>query len=141
MISLVHHSVGLISRYVVPFDLLYTLTVQIRLSMLCLSENGLELLDLSGSIYPDAFPLVSGLALLTLSICLCLNIISSGIQFATAQLPLLKLMDCGMTICDLDSQNPPLKVSGNNEPPNALNYVQKSIRYEAECNIFGFIVL
>ncbi|KAK8560313.1 hypothetical protein V6N12_013112 [Hibiscus sabdariffa] len=84
MISLMHHFVGLISRYVVPFDLLYTLTVQVRLSMLCSSGNG-------------------------------------GIQFATAQLPLLKLMDCGMTICDLDSQNPPLEVSGNNEPPNALN--------------------
>ncbi|KAK9001209.1 hypothetical protein V6N11_082997 [Hibiscus sabdariffa] len=129
MISLVHHSVGLISRYVVPFDLLYTLTVQIRLSMLCLSENGLELLDLSGSSITDSdIGMICNVFSNTLSICLCPNIISSGIQFATAQLPLLKLMDYGMTICDLDSQNPPLKVSGNNEPPNALNYVQKSIR-------------
>lgn len=29
-----------------------------------------------------------------------------GIQFATAQLPLLELMDCGMTICDPYSENP-----------------------------------
>ncbi|KAE8660957.1 3-ketoacyl-CoA thiolase 1, peroxisomal [Hibiscus syriacus] len=35
------------------------------------------------------------------------TVITSGIQFATAQLPLLELMDCGMTICDPDSQNPP----------------------------------
>lgn len=32
--------------------------------------------------------------------------ISGGIQFATAQLPLLELMDCGMTICDPSSQYP-----------------------------------
>ncbi|KAK8613397.1 hypothetical protein V6N13_101159 [Hibiscus sabdariffa] len=102
MISLVHHSVGLISRSSITDS---------DIGMIC-------------NVFSN-----------TLSICLCPNIISSGIQFATAQLPLLKLMDYGMTICDLDSQNPPLKVSGNNEPPNALNYVQKSIRYEAECNI------
>lgn len=29
-----------------------------------------------------------------------------GIQFATAQLPLLELMDCGMTICDPNFPNP-----------------------------------
>ncbi|KAK9045439.1 hypothetical protein V6N11_059319 [Hibiscus sabdariffa] len=38
------------------------------------------------------------------------SIFSGGIQFAIAQLPLLKLMGCGMTICDLDSQNPPLEL-------------------------------
>lgn len=27
--------------------------------------------------------------------------VAGGIQFATAQLPLLELVDCGMTICDL----------------------------------------
>lgn len=31
--------------------------------------------------------------------------VSGGIQFATAQLPLLELMDCGMTICDLYEQD------------------------------------
>lgn len=40
----------------------------------------------------------------------CLSIywlhFSGGIQFATAQLPLLELMDCGMTICDPNSLNP-----------------------------------
>lgn len=30
---------------------------------------------------------------------------SGGIQFATAQLPLLELLDCGMTICDTNDQN------------------------------------
>ncbi|KAK8565342.1 hypothetical protein V6N13_020463 [Hibiscus sabdariffa] len=45
----------------------------------------------------------------------------SEIQFATVQLPLLELMDCGMTISDLDSQNSPSEESGDNEPPNALN--------------------
>ncbi|KAK8560016.1 hypothetical protein V6N12_012824 [Hibiscus sabdariffa] len=91
--------------------------------------SGLELLDMSGSSITDSdIGMICNVFSNTLSICLCPNIISSGIQFATAQLPLLKLMDCGMTICYLDSQNPPLKVSGNNEPPNALNYVQKSIR-------------
>ena len=32
--------------------------------------------------------------------------LAGGIQFATAQLPLLELMDCGMTICDSNSSNP-----------------------------------
>nr|XP_025643353.1 F-box/LRR-repeat protein 17 isoform X2 [Arachis hypogaea] len=41
-----------------------------------------------------------------LLLALCPNVTSSGIQFATAQLPLLELMDCGMTICDPDSLNP-----------------------------------
>lgn len=31
---------------------------------------------------------------------------SGGIQFATAQLPLLELMDCGMTICDPNFPDP-----------------------------------
>ncbi|KAG5567501.1 hypothetical protein RHGRI_002898 [Rhododendron griersonianum] len=40
-----------------------------------------------------------------LLLALCPNITSSGIQFAAAQLPLLELMDCGMTICDPNSQS------------------------------------
>ncbi|KAJ8749478.1 hypothetical protein K2173_025673 [Erythroxylum novogranatense] len=68
------------------------------------SYSKLELLDLSGSSISD-----SGIGMIcnvfpgTLSrllLALCPNITSSGIQFATAQLPLLELMDCGMTICD-----------------------------------------
>ncbi|KAH9729547.1 F-box/LRR-repeat protein 17 [Citrus sinensis] len=69
----------------------------------------LELLDLSGSSISD-----SGIGMIcnvfpnTLSrllLALCPNITSSGIQFATAQLPLLELMDCGMSICDPTSED------------------------------------
>lgn len=35
-----------------------------------------------------------------------LSHVSGGIQFATAQLPLLELMDCGMTICDPNFPDP-----------------------------------
>ncbi|GMN48899.1 hypothetical protein TIFTF001_018072 [Ficus carica] len=71
------------------------------------SYPDLELLDLSGSgisdsgigmicnVFPDT--------LTRLLVALCPNITSSGIQFATAQLPQLELMDCGMTICDPNS--------------------------------------
>ncbi|WCJ21627.1 F-box/LRR-repeat protein 17 [Euphorbia peplus] len=71
------------------------------------SFSKLELLDLSGSSISD-----SGIGMIcnvfpgTLSrllLALCPNITSSGIQFAIAQLPLLELMDCGMTICDPSS--------------------------------------
>ncbi|KAE8681795.1 F-box/LRR-repeat protein 17 [Hibiscus syriacus] len=84
------------------------------------SYSKFELLDLSGSSITD-----SGIGMIcnvfpnTLSrllLALCPKITSSGMQFTAAQLPLLELMDCGMTICDLDSQNSP----GNYEPPNAL---------------------
>ncbi|KAH0461102.1 hypothetical protein IEQ34_008677 [Dendrobium chrysotoxum] len=74
--------------------------------------TNLELLDLSGSSITDngvgmicnALPRT----LSTLRLALCPNITSSGIQFATAQLPLLTLMDCGMSICDssCDDQHP-----------------------------------
>ncbi|KAG9133303.1 hypothetical protein Leryth_018625 [Lithospermum erythrorhizon] len=66
--------------------------------------SNLELLDLSGSSITD-----SGIGMIcnvfpeTLSrllLAVCPNITSSGIQFAAAQLPLLELMDCGMSICD-----------------------------------------
>ncbi|GMI98728.1 F BOX-LIKE17 [Hibiscus trionum] len=89
------------------------------------SYSKLELLDLSGSGISD-----SGIGMIcnvfpnTLSrllLALCPNITSSGIQFATAQLPLLELMDCGMTICDPDSQNSPSDENGDNQFPNALN--------------------
>ncbi|KAJ1385518.1 Leucine-rich repeat domain superfamily [Sesbania bispinosa] len=80
------------------------------------SYPNLELLDLSGSGISD-----SGIGIIcnvfpeTLSrllLALCPNVTSSGIQFATAQLPLLELMDCGMTICDPNSLNP--AADGNN---------------------------
>ncbi|KAJ6412243.1 hypothetical protein OIU84_005326 [Salix udensis] len=78
-----------------------------------------KLLDLSGSSISD-----SGIGMIcnvfpgTLSrflLAVCPNITSSGIQFATAQLPLLELMDCGMTICDLSPQNPTSDESGDFE--------------------------
>ncbi|KAF5795351.1 putative leucine-rich repeat domain superfamily [Helianthus annuus] len=61
--------------------------------------SNLELLDLSGSSISDmglgmicnVFPET----LTRLLVALCPNITSSGIQFATAQLPLLGLIDCG----------------------------------------------
>ncbi|KAK6164566.1 hypothetical protein DH2020_001430 [Rehmannia glutinosa] len=68
----------------------------------------LELLDLSGSSVSD-----SGIGMICnvfpetltkLLLALCPNITSSGIQFAAAQLPCLELMDCGMTICDPNSE-------------------------------------
>ncbi|KAK9070129.1 hypothetical protein SSX86_010529 [Deinandra increscens subsp. villosa] len=81
-------------------------------SVVAISEcySNLELLDLSGSSISD-----SGLGMICnvfpetltrLLVALCPNITSSGIQFATAQLPLLELMDCGMTICESDAQDP-----------------------------------
>ncbi|KAG6670737.1 hypothetical protein I3843_Q041100 [Carya illinoinensis] len=48
-----------------------------------------------------------------LLLALCPNVTSSGIQFATAQLPLLELMDCGMTICDPNSENSKLIIKHN----------------------------
>ncbi|KAK1313966.1 F-box/LRR-repeat protein 17 [Acorus calamus] len=68
------------------------------------SYERLELLDLSGSSISD-----SGIGMICnvlpqslsrLLLALCPNITSSGIQFAAAQLPLLQLIDCGMTIHD-----------------------------------------
>ncbi|KAL9267783.1 F-box/LRR-repeat protein 17-like protein [Drosera capensis] len=40
----------------------------------------------------------------------CPNVTSSGVQFATAQLPLLELMDCGMTIRNHDADHSALDV-------------------------------
>ncbi|XP_022155814.1 F-box/LRR-repeat protein 17 [Momordica charantia] len=89
------------------------------------SYPNLELLDLSGSSISD-----SGIGMICnvfpdslsrLLLALCPNISSSGIQFATAELPLLELMDCGMTICDPNSQDSTSE-SGDHEiskPPNS----------------------
>ncbi|XP_010516001.1 PREDICTED: F-box/LRR-repeat protein 17-like [Camelina sativa] len=90
------------------------------------SYTNLELLDLSGSSITD-----TGLGMIcdvlpdTLSkllVALCPNVTSSGIQFATAQLPLLELMDCGMTVSDPNLDNTiieespsPYKTSGYNQ--------------------------
>ncbi|KAK3146696.1 hypothetical protein QOZ80_3BG0270380 [Eleusine coracana subsp. coracana] len=67
------------------------------------SCTSLELLDLSGSSISDngvgmickAFPHT----LSRLLIALCPNVTTRGIQLATAQLPCLQLMDCGMSLC------------------------------------------
>ncbi|XP_074568954.1 F-box/LRR-repeat protein 17-like [Curcuma longa] len=72
------------------------------------SYTNLELLDLSGSSITD-----SGLRMICnvfprtlcrLLLALCQNITSSGIQFAAAKLPLLRLIDCGMSICRVNNQ-------------------------------------
>ncbi|XP_022854157.1 F-box/LRR-repeat protein 17-like [Olea europaea var. sylvestris] len=72
------------------------------------SYSKLELLDLSGSsISGSGLGMICNVFPETLSkllLALCPNIISSGIQFAAAQLPCLELMDCGMTICDPNSE-------------------------------------
>ncbi|XP_039115137.1 F-box/LRR-repeat protein 17 [Dioscorea cayenensis subsp. rotundata] len=73
----------------------------------------IEMLDLSGSSISDngigmicnAFPQTLSRLLLAL----CPNITSSGIQFATAQLPYLQLIDCGMSLCDFSSRNDDLE--------------------------------
>ncbi|XP_044386873.1 F-box/LRR-repeat protein 17 isoform X1 [Triticum aestivum] len=67
------------------------------------SFTSLELLDLSGSCITDnglgmvskAFPDT----LTRLLLAMCPNITSYGVQVATAQLPLLQLMDCGKSLC------------------------------------------
>ncbi|KAL0419822.1 UNVERIFIED_CONTAM: F-box/LRR-repeat protein 17 [Sesamum radiatum] len=72
------------------------------------SFSKLELLDLSGSSISDSgIGMICNVLPETLSkllLALCPNITSSGIQFAAAQLPRLELMDCGMTICDPNSE-------------------------------------
>ncbi|XP_050237510.1 F-box/LRR-repeat protein 17 [Mercurialis annua] len=89
------------------------------------SYSKLELLDLSGSSISDsgigmicnAFPGTLSRLLLAL----CPNITSSGIQFATAQLPLLELMDCGMSICDPGSHDPSYAETEDDELQSAYN--------------------
>uniref|UniRef100_A0A7N0SVG3 Uncharacterized protein n=1 Tax=Kalanchoe fedtschenkoi TaxID=63787 RepID=A0A7N0SVG3_KALFE len=77
---------------------------------LAFSYSELELLDLSGSSISDSgIGMICGVYPETLSrllLALCPNITSSAIQFATAQLPLLELMDCGMTVSYPDPQSP-----------------------------------
>ncbi|XP_024982043.1 F-box/LRR-repeat protein 17 [Cynara cardunculus var. scolymus] len=89
------------------------------------SYSNLELLDLSGSSISD-----SGIGMICnvfpetltrLLLALCPNITSSGIQFATAQLPLLELMDCGMTICESDAQYPTHDGNGGSELQRSPN--------------------
>ncbi|KAF9619884.1 hypothetical protein IFM89_009666, partial [Coptis chinensis] len=107
------------------------------------SYPNLELLDLSGSSISDGGigmicnELPETLCRLLLALCpniTSINVLSlcsfssiSGIQFATAQLPLLELMDCGMTICDPDSQNFD-EENGSNSTIAAgePNYLQKT---------------
>ncbi|KAL2323491.1 hypothetical protein Fmac_027870 [Flemingia macrophylla] len=74
------------------------------------SYPNLELLDLSGSgVTDNGLGMICNVLSETLSrllLALCPNVTSSGIQFATFQLPQLEIMDCGMTICDPNLQNP-----------------------------------
>ncbi|KAI4329718.1 hypothetical protein MLD38_028071 [Melastoma candidum] len=95
------------------------------MAALASSYSKLELLDLSGSSISD-----SGIGMICnvfpetltrLLLALCPNITSSGIQFATAQLPRLELMDCGMTICDSHVRN-----LGSGEGPESNNRIGSS---------------
>jgi len=52
-----------------------------------------------------------------------MNILVGGIQFATAQLPFLELMDCGMTVSDPNSDNPTFVE--NPSPHKTPGYNQK----------------
>ncbi|KAL2934607.1 F-box/LRR-repeat protein 17 [Bienertia sinuspersici] len=85
----------------------------------------LELLDLSGSSITDSgigmICNVFSRSLSRLLLALCPNITSSGIQFATAQLPLLELMDCGMTICDPNMNDLAVDESNDYEPKKSSN--------------------
>ncbi|KAH9602773.1 hypothetical protein KSS87_023060 [Heliosperma pusillum] len=73
------------------------------------SFTKLELLDLSGSSISDSgigiICNVFSRTLTSLLLALCPNVTSSGIQFATAQLPHLELLDCGMSISDPDTDD------------------------------------
>ncbi|CAM8965454.1 unnamed protein product [Rhodiola kirilowii] len=70
----------------------------------------LELLDLSGSSITDSgIGMICGVFPGTLSrllLAACPNVTSSGIQFATAQLPLLELIDCGLTVSYPNPESP-----------------------------------
>ncbi|KAA8544597.1 hypothetical protein F0562_022609 [Nyssa sinensis] len=74
------------------------------------SYSNLELLGLSGSSISDSgIGMICNMSPETLSrllLALYPNISSSGIQFATAQLPLLELMNCGKTIYDPNFPSP-----------------------------------
>ncbi|XP_074316147.1 F-box/LRR-repeat protein 17-like [Silene latifolia] len=73
------------------------------------SFTKLELLDLSGSSISDSgigiICNVFSRTLTRLLLALCPNVTSSGIQFATAQLPNLELLDCGMSISSPDTDD------------------------------------
>ncbi|KAL8232876.1 hypothetical protein R6Q57_002654 [Mikania cordata] len=85
--------------------------------------SNLELLDLSGSSISD-----SGLGMICnvfpetltrLLVALCPNITST-------QLPLLELMDCGMTICESDAQHPTSEERSDSKlyaSPNSKSYL------------------
>lgn len=46
---------------------------------------------------------------------LCAFCLLGGIQFAAAQLPRLELMDCGMTICDPNSEKSSIEEDNDSE--------------------------
>ncbi|KAF5741865.1 F-box/LRR-repeat protein 17 [Tripterygium wilfordii] len=89
------------------------------------SYSKLELLDLSGSSVSDSgIGMICNVFPSTLSrllIALCPNITSSGIQFASAQLPLLEIMDCGMTVSNPNSQCSSTEESNDSELQLSFN--------------------
>ncbi|GJW74237.1 F-box/LRR-repeat protein 17 [Tanacetum coccineum] len=86
-----------------------------------ISDSGIGMIC---NVFPDT--------LTRLLVSQCSYITSSGIQFATAQLPLLELMDSGMTICEPDAQSPLCEANNDsdsqvsNDPvPSEDNYSRK----------------
>ncbi|KAE8692212.1 F-box/LRR-repeat protein 17 [Hibiscus syriacus] len=86
------------------------------------SYSRLELLGLSGSSITDSgigmicnvFP--NTLSRLLFALCLkSRQVILTWNSVRCCSITLLELMDCGMTICDLDSQNSPSEESGNSK--------------------------
>ncbi|GFZ19749.1 RNI-like superfamily protein [Actinidia rufa] len=83
-----------------------------------LDINFYAIFNISSSISDSGIGMICNVFPETLSrllLALCPNITSSGIQFAAAQLPLLELMDCGMTICDPNCQSSTSEESNDRE--------------------------
>ncbi|MFS8009926.1 hypothetical protein Hanom_Chr14g01291031 [Helianthus anomalus] len=82
---------------------LYQRTLSDHFRELRISDSGLGMIC---NMFPET--------LTRLLFALCPNITSSGIQFSTAQLPLLELIDCGMKICE-ENSDPELQTSPNSK--------------------------
>ncbi|CAO2818831.1 unnamed protein product [Amaranthus hypochondriacus] len=95
------------------------------------SFSKLELLDLSGSSITDnGIGIICNAFSRTLSrllLALCPNITSSGIQFATAQLPILELMDCGMSICDPEMDDICADENNNSQKNSKAHHVYQKL--------------
>ncbi|GJZ59640.1 F-box/LRR-repeat protein 17 [Tanacetum coccineum] len=91
---------------------------KVNAEMSSISDSGIGMIC---NVFPDK--------LTRLLVSQCPNITSSGIQFATAQLPLLELMDCGMTICEPDALSPLCEANNDSDsqvsPNNKLHLIHQ----------------